>query len=203
MNGSAIIGGASQAPQAKDGRRHRSDVSRERIVGAMLDLVVEGDISPSAEAVAARAGVGLRTVFRHFENMEGLYQQINALIAAEIAPIAARPFTSADWKARIGEIVDRRIAIFERIMPLKIAGDVHRHRSPFLAAQAAQTARDLREAIDAVIPAALREDGELAESLDLILSFESWRRLRKDQGLSRARARSVLARLIETLIAAL
>ena len=37
-----------------DGRRLRSEASRERIVAAMIDLISEGDVTPSAEAVAIR-----------------------------------------------------------------------------------------------------------------------------------------------------
>lgn len=45
----------------------------------MLELVREGDISPSAELVAARADVGLRTVFRHFKDLDSLYREMSAV----------------------------------------------------------------------------------------------------------------------------
>ena len=57
----------------EDGRRQRSDRSRRRIIEALFDLIGEGDMSPSAVNVAARAEVGLRTVFRHFEDMDSIY----------------------------------------------------------------------------------------------------------------------------------
>jgi AcrR family transcriptional regulator len=191
---------APLAREMMDGRRQRSEVSRDRIVRAMLDLISAGDVTPSAEAVACRAGVGLRTVFRHFENMESLYQQINALMSAEIRPMAERPFASSEWKARLAEIIDRRIGIFERIMPFKIAADVHRHRSAFLAAQAAQLVRDQRAALSAVLPDDKRDDASLIEGLDLLLCFDTWRRLRKDQKLTRPHARAVLQRLVGAVI---
>jgi AcrR family transcriptional regulator len=53
-----------------DGRRQRSSRSRERIVLAMIDLIRAGEMSPAAARVAEKANVGLRTVFRHFEEME-------------------------------------------------------------------------------------------------------------------------------------
>ena len=59
-----------------DGRRRRSLDSRARIVAAMLELVRLGNASPNAVEVAARAGVGLRSVFRHFKDMESLYVEI-------------------------------------------------------------------------------------------------------------------------------
>lgn len=179
-----------------DGRRQRSEASRDRIVQALMELVVEGETSPSAEAVAGRAGVGLRTVFRHFENMEVLYQQLNRLMAAELLPTLERPFAAADWKARVLEMLDRRIGVFERIMPLKVAADVHRHRSPFLTSQAGEFVRAQRSALQAVLPSNPSMDPASVEALDLLLSFDTWRRLRKDQQLSRPRARAVLQDLL-------
>ena len=64
------------AQEERDGRRLRSIDSRARIVKAMLALIEEGDMAPGAEAVAARAEVGLRTVFRHFKDMESLYRDV-------------------------------------------------------------------------------------------------------------------------------
>ena len=55
-----------------DGRRQRSLTSQRRIVEAMLALVGEGHLTPSAELVAERAEVGLRTVFRQFKDMDTL-----------------------------------------------------------------------------------------------------------------------------------
>ena len=189
-----------------DGRRQRGEASRERIIRAMLELLHEGEVAPGAEAVALRANVGLRTVFRHFDNMDSLYQQINALISAEIVgPMLRRPFASSDWKERIAEMVERRIAIFERTMPLKIAADVNRHRSAFLAAQGALMVHEQRAAIAAVLEQAGSAVGAgtnslLLESLDLLLSFDTWRRLRMDQMLTRPKARAVLERMIAGLI---
>lgn len=167
---------------------------------AMLELVGAGDISPGAEAVAARAKVGLRTVFRHFENMESLYRQINALIEARIRPIAQAPLEASDWRSQLAEIMDRRVRIFESIMPYKIAGDAHRYRSAFLAAQSAALTREQRAALVAILPEERRADPQLLEGLDLLLSFDTWRRLRKDQKLSEARARQILQRLVAALL---
>ena len=56
-------------PQA-DGRRQRSQRSREKILRAYWELMLAGDMSPSAAAIAEHAGVGLRSVFRHFEDLD-------------------------------------------------------------------------------------------------------------------------------------
>jgi AcrR family transcriptional regulator len=188
-------------PGATDGRRLRSEASRERIINALIELLGEGDVAPSAEAVAERAGVGLRTVFRHFDNMESLYQQISARMRAEIVPMLGRPFVALDWRGRVKEAVERRIAIFEKIMPLKVAADVHRYRSDYLAQQGALMIKEQRTALSRLVGDAVGQDDPLFEALDLVLSFEAWRRLRQDQNLTRAKARAVVDHLVEGLLA--
>ena len=60
-----------------DGRRLRSERNKQKIVTAMMELVREGDYDPSVASIAERAGVGLRTVFRHFDDVDTLYREIS------------------------------------------------------------------------------------------------------------------------------
>ena len=72
---------------ASDGRRQRSERSRKDIVAAMFKLIRAGEMNPGAAQVAEAAGVSLRTVFRHFDEMDILYREIAALMEAEVLPI--------------------------------------------------------------------------------------------------------------------
>ena len=138
-----------------------------------MELVAEGDVSPSAEAVAVRAGVAPRSVFRHFANMDSLYQELNRLISAEVRPMAAQPFQATTLQGHLAEMAERRAAIFDRIMPFKICGDLHRHELPYLAAQYETSLREQREAVRAALPPGLADDRVLLDALDLIFSFEA------------------------------
>jgi len=122
------------------------------------------------------------------------------LIAQEIRPIAERPFSTHEWPAQLDEVIERRVKIFEGIMPYKIAAELHRHQSPFLADHAAELTREQRAALDRIVPKNLRKDAQFMDSLELVLSFESWRRLRKDQKLTVLRARRVIAHLVRALL---
>ena len=66
--------------EVSDGRVQRSVRSRRHILDAMVELVTEGELQPTGQQVADRAGVGLRTVFRHFEDMETLFAQLRERI---------------------------------------------------------------------------------------------------------------------------
>jgi AcrR family transcriptional regulator len=187
-------------PFRVDGRRQRGEVSRQAIVAAMLALVRAGNVAPGAEQVAARAGVGLRTVFRHFENMESLYREMNALMVAEILPLAEKPFAAKSWRDNLDEMLERRADIFERILPVKIAADINRHKSQFLARETARINAAQRSTLEALLPKSIREDGIRLEALDLVLSFDTWRRLRKDQNLTPKHARTIVADLVARLV---
>ena len=80
---------------AIDGRRLRSETSRLRIVEAIIALVSEGLAMPPAEAVATRAGVGLRTVFRLFEDMDGLYRGMQAVMTERLGGLLENPIEAA------------------------------------------------------------------------------------------------------------
>lgn len=183
-----------------DGRRRRGQDSRARIVQAMLDLVREGHVSPSAELVAERAEVGLRTVFRHFKDLESLYREMSGVIEAELMALADTPFKGAAWRERVLELVERRGWAYERIAPFQRASEVHRHQSAALDAHKAKLVAGAREILRRELPADLAGQRDVFEAIDLLLSFDAWRRLREDQALSTQAAADVLKAMIAALL---
>jgi AcrR family transcriptional regulator len=190
---------ATAEPSA-DGRRRRGEDSRARIVQAMLDLVREGFISPSAEQVAVRAEVGLRTVFRHFKDLESLYGEMSGVIENELMTLADTPFKAVAWRERVLELVERRGWAYERIAPFKRASEVLRHQSEALALDNAKFVAGTREILRRELPANLAADRDVFEAIDLLLSFDAWRRLRQDQELSPLAAKEVLQKTISALL---
>lgn len=176
----------------RDGRRLRSADSRARIVAAMLELIQQGEVSPGAEPVAARAEVGLRTVFRHFKDMDSLYREMAQVVEGQIRGVAAEPFVSTEAAGRLKELVERRSRAFETMRPFRRAMDAHRLRSGAFSTHTSRMVAEMRAILQRVLPADLTEDRLAFEALDLLLSFEVWSRLRQDQELSVADARQVL-----------
>lgn len=182
-----------------DGRRVRGADNRRKIVDALLKLVEAGAVLPSAEQVAAEANVGLRTVFRHFADMESLRREISERMTAEITPIIEQPFTASDPHARLVELIDRRARVFERLLPFKIAGDASRHDSRFLTNEQTALVKAQRAALRKALGPGIADDKARFEALDLLLSLEAWRRLRRDQGLSARDARAAMLAGAEAL----
>ncbi|WP_293497803.1 TetR/AcrR family transcriptional regulator [Phenylobacterium sp.] len=184
---------------SSDGRRKRGEDNRARIVAAMLEIVQSGEVAPSAEQVAARADVGLRTVFRHFSDMDSLYREMSEAIEIEVKAVADQPFKAPDWRGRVLELVGRRGVAFEKIGPFRKASDAFRHRSRFLGDDADRLSQRLREILERVVADAV--DRQTLEALDLLLSFEAWSRLREEQGLSVDQTQAVLETAARRLIA--
>ena len=182
-----------------DGRRVRGAENRRKIVEAMLALIGEGAIAPGAEVVAARAEVGLRTVFRHFDDMDSLYREISARMNEELMPIAAAPLPEGDGRARLEELVTRRARVFERMMPFKIAADVHKHRSAFLTEEHAGIAVFMRKSLIEALGPKLAQNKQRLEALDMLLSFDAWRRLRVDQNLTVAQAKKLVTQMVDAV----
>ena len=185
-----------------DGRRLRSEASRGKIVQAMIDIVREkgGLGMPPAELVAERAGVGLRTVFRLFEDMDGVYRAMQAMITEEAGPLVGGTAPTGDTVRDLEAEIARREHLFELILPLQIAADAQRHRSPALQEGRVRLVRQQLDALLAILPAGIRADRPRVAALELAVSFEAWRRLRKDQGASPAEARGIMTWMARELL---
>jgi AcrR family transcriptional regulator len=183
-----------------DGRLRRSERSREVIVEAMLELVGEGVLEPTAEQVAERAEVGLRSVFRHFSDMEGLYAAMDARLQARVVPLLdAEPPTGA-LAERVGRLVAQRAEVFEAIGPYKRAEILKRWRSEFLRSRHAGMVRRLRADLRRWLPEIAEAPDELADALELATSFEAWNRLRSEQRLGRSRAAAAVEHSVLALL---
>jgi len=192
----------AQAPPL-DGRVLRGEKSRESIVGALFELVGEGVLTPTAQQVAERAGVGLRSVFRHFSDMERLFAAMDARLGAEVIPLLVEARPGGALRTRASGLVERRVRLFERIAPYKRSANLARWRSPFLRTRHGALVRALRADLLRWLPEVKSAPADLLEALDVATSFEAWDRLRSDQRLSRERAQAALERTVQALVGAL
>lgn len=186
-----------------DGRVRRSVRSRQRILDALVELVVEGELQPTGQQVADRAGVGLRTVFRHFEDMETLFSELRERIEKELWPeTLARP-VEGTFEERLRTFARRRGRVFERIAPFQRAERTSRWHSPVLQDAHAQMLREQRAHLLASFPEAADLPAEIRQSLEVVTAYEFWELLRTDQGLGVSRAEETLRETMRALFAAL
>ena len=183
-----------------DGRRQRSDRSRRRIIEALFDLIAEGNMSPSAVSVAQRAGVGLRTVFRHFEDMDSIYNEMTEELMAIIMPKLVAPYQADDWRDQLMECLDRRAEIHELVFPVRVCMSLRYYQSDFINQQYKRDVGLGRSSLKAILPEKVSADPTLFASLELILSFQTWRRLRQDQDLSVEDTKTTVRFMLKSLI---
>ena len=184
-----------------DGRIQRSERSRTAIVQALLELIGEGSVSPTAQQVAERADVGVRTVFRHFSDMETLFSTMNDQLNAEVASLFVEKVQTGSFEDRVDALIERRMTIFGKLAPYVRSSTIQRWRSAFLQAEHERTIRVLRRDLRRWLPEIESASTEVADALEMILSFEAWNRLRVDQRLSLRRTALVLHRSILDLTA--
>jgi len=194
---------AGAAIAKSDGRINRSIVTRKKIVDALTALVFEGHITPTAEQVAQRADVGLRTVFRHFDDMDSLYREISIDVDEQIQPLLQARLDAATWQERVLQSIDFRSDIYDRTAAIHVAAQVHRHESAYLAQNLMDSARLQRKFLQRLMPVTVAQDARLLDALDLMLSFEAWIRLRREQGLDARQAREVMRLGVKALLATL
>lgn len=200
------MGAAINPPPQIDGRIARSVRTREAVVDALLELLNEGDLQPTAQRIAQRANVSLRLVFHHFEDLETIYTEVQRRQIERTAPMFHPAISPAGpLNRRITELVAQRTRILEFISP------VRRHavlRAPFaqtiakLLAGAREMARDqIAEVFErelSAMPAAERRD--VLNALAVAMSWEAWEFMRRQQGQSETDARRVVERTIRALL---
>lgn len=198
----AIMRNMETTPEERDGRVERTARSRAAIVGSLFELVGEGNLLPTAQEVAARAKVGIRTVFRHFSDMENLYVEIDARLRSEIQSRLRIVKPSGSLSERACQMIAQRAEMFEIISPYKHATDLLRWKSEFLATQHRRMVREQRANLFRWLPELESASDELKQALELLTSFAAWNRLRLDQRLSADRARATIEKSVSSLLGA-
>ena len=98
-----------------DGRITRGVENRSKIVDAMMELVDSGVAIPTAEQVAKQAKVGIRTVFRHFTDMDSLYGAMAQTLDERERPYFAGGRRNDILPMRCRSLIRRRTSTYERI----------------------------------------------------------------------------------------
>jgi len=193
---------ATHTDLATDGRIQRSERSRTSIVQAILELIGEGSLSPTAQQVAERADVGVRTVFRHFSDMETLFATMNDRLVAEVDSLFVEKVQTGPYEHRVDGLIDRRMTIFGTLAPYVRSSTLQRWRSTFLQTEHERMIRVMRRDLRCWLPEVESVPVDVADALEMILSFEAWNRLRVDQRLGLRRTALALRRSVLDLMRA-
>jgi len=188
-----------------DGRLARSARTRHAVVDALLDLLGEGDLRPTAARIAERAGVSLRLVFHHFDDLEAIYSELADRQAERVKPLTKPIDVALPFARRIELFSTQRGRVLETLSPVRRSAVLMEPFRPALAKRL-KHARDLMRA--AAIAAFQPELAKIAAderrtkiaALDVMTSWTAWEQMRRHQGLSETEAREVMATSFRALL---
>lgn len=187
-----------------DGRTARAERTRTALAEALLALLEEGDLTPTAERIARRAGVSERTLFQHFPERESLFQAAALAQAAKITPLVGElPGDDAPVAERVDAFAAQRARVLERISPVRRAALQMEPSSETVAGWLRAVRDGAAAEVERVFAPELggRADrGELLSALVAASAWPAWESLRAHQGLSPRRAEAVMRRTLAALL---
>ena len=190
----------NQGAEAVDGRRLRSERSRLAIIEAALALQEEGVLVPTAQQISDRAGVGIRSFFRHFEDMETLFEAADDHIRDSYEALFLGGDRDGTQEERIDHAVERHADAYESVSNIVLGTHAQLWRYDALRKNYARNQRGLRRDLDDWLPELKSVPRDTRESIDAIASFEMWHRLRYHQGMSKKASISIVKCLLKNLI---
>ena len=179
-----------------DGRNQRSIRSRQQIVRALQDLVESGIFIPTAQQVADEAGISIRTVFRHFEDMESLYAEIDEAHKPKYEAIFNGHDFSGTLEQRVTAAVECRIDCYTQMYAMEKATAALHWRSKLIQQQYAHAQRMLREALETQLPEYVKLEKDDQQAIEAITSFEFFDRLKTHQKLNRKACTQLAIKLV-------
>jgi len=198
---------AAAANTRLDGRRLRSERTRQLIIEAYLALLLEHRRMPTTAEIAGRAGYSVRSIFERFSDLDALsLAAADYAIALGQAEAVARA-TEGDRATRIRSHVRTRAQACEKWLPLwriltakPVQEQITDLRLRVLAVRRANVER-----VELMYqPELARLDPPAREALVLavvtLTSFESWGALREDFGVAWDSALDVWVSAIDRML---
>lgn len=194
------------AKGSRDGRTVRAERTRQALVDALLALLYEGRLQPTAERIAERAGVSERSLFQHFADREALYQAVAVQQHERIMPTLEPVDVSLPLSARIDAFVAQRARLLETVTPVRRAAVLLEPESEVVAGWLQATRRQKASEVERVFSAELdelgpKERGALLGALVAASAWTFWEALRAHQRLGEERSRAAMRATLNALLA--
>jgi AcrR family transcriptional regulator len=188
-----------------DGRRLRSERTRQLIIEAYLALLRDNAQVPTSAQIAERAGYSVRSVFERFPDLLSLRIAATDYAFAQGTASAQLRDLDGDRATRIRSQVETRSRTCETWLPMWRALNANQGDSEELKSRV----RLARELIFRRLELMYQPElSTLAEpmrrytliALEALTDFESWARMRENYSLSIDEAREVWMRMIDRLL---
>lgn len=204
-----MASGAStlQSPDAprSDGRTARSARTRQAVVEALLALLDDGNLRPTAREIAERAGVSLRSVYVHFDDLEDLHAAAASHHARTVLATRATVDASRPLDERIADVARETARMLEATLAVRRAASLQEPFSPALAKSLSITRSVTRKELAHVFASELdalepEVRARRLAALCVAASSHGWETLRLHYELSSADAHDVVADLMAAIL---
>ncbi len=197
-----FVGSPEPDGEVTDRRVLRGKRNRDAVVQAVIDLMQEGNLSPSADQIAERAGVARRSIYHHFADLEELHQAVAHQHLDHIVGLFGPIVQDGPLHDRLATFVAQRVNVCEQTMPVYRASVLVAHRSEIVLDLLSLGHEYLRAEVAQTFTAEIGEDVWRLEAVDSIASFEGWVQLRVTQALDIDRATQVVQHSLHALLTA-
>lgn len=172
--------------------------NRRAIAEALLSLLQEGGPGPTAESIAARAGVSRRSVFVHFPSLDVLYLEAGKIQAERLRAAVWRIDPALPLPERISQFVVQRAGVYEIMTPVRRAALGAAPASAALSQLLDEADSKLRAQVTRVFQAELAGcEPHIVDAVDAAVSWAAWYHLRRA---GQDGARRSLTYLLESLL---
>ena len=191
-----------------DGRTLRRTRNRAAVITSLLALIREGDLHPSAAAIADRAGVSHRSIFRYFDDLDDLVRTAIDHAFVEAGPLGQVPDSGNGTRVeRITRFVESRIELFESVDGTMQVARMRASSIPSIDEGLAGIARIFQQQIGHHFAAELDEldvdqRSLLVDGLLVLSSYDAYTIQRRLLSSDRDRIRAVMCTAVDALLPA-
>ena len=193
-----------RADASNDGRLLRGRRTRIEIIDAAIDLIQGGNPHPTSRQIAAHAGVSVRVIFYHFDNVGIVLKHAAARQFLRHRPLIAFLPAVGPVETRIQATCHQRRQLYEAVAPMFAMAYTEAMVSDGVGAVLAETRAQLCQQVMVTLRPEISARGSgaqpLLDSLVLASGWQNWDMLRSHMGYSATAAEHLMVRSLTDLL---
>ena len=169
-------------PIVNDGRIKRSKTTLNKIVAATISLLRKNNNGqiPTAQEIAVKSGVGIRTVFRHIDDMEGLIEEVNRRYLHDLESYIAKNNPKQNSKdQRIEHVIKERFYLYNTYQHVFNLTITSLNNSSAIRTGFIKFNHILRQRFEDLIPEIKMINKDKQNLIDTLISYAAWFRMTK------------------------
>ena len=169
-------------PIVNDGRINRSKTTLNKIVAATISLLRKNNNGqiPTAQEIAVKSGVGIRTVFRHIDDMEGLIEEVNRRYLHDLESYIAKNNPKQNSKdQRIEHVIKERFYLYNTYQHVFNLTITSLNNSSAIRTGYIKFNHILRQRCENLIPEIKMINKDKQNLIDTLISYAAWFRMTK------------------------